>query len=50
MRDLERNTTETLAAAYVVGCDGASSRTRDLVGITMTGASVLTNTTNVIFS
>ncbi len=49
VRDIERNTIETLTASYVVGCDGASSRTRELVGITMTGAAVLTNTTNVIF-
>ena len=49
VRDLERNTTETLTSSYVVGCDGAASRTRELVGITMTGAAVLTNTTNIIF-
>jgi 2-polyprenyl-6-methoxyphenol hydroxylase-like FAD-dependent oxidoreductase len=40
---------EELRARYVVGCDGAASRVRELLGIEMLGTPVLTNTTNVIF-
>lgn len=49
VRDHERGTTDTLTAAYVVACDGAASRVRELVGIPMTGSPLLTNTTNIIF-
>jgi 2-polyprenyl-6-methoxyphenol hydroxylase-like FAD-dependent oxidoreductase len=49
IRDRERGTTETLAARYAVGCDGAGSRVRELAGIRMNGAAMLTHTTNVIF-
>jgi len=39
----------TIAADYVVGCDGGASTTRELLGIAMSGNPVLTYTTNVIF-
>ncbi|HEY0615197.1 MAG TPA: FAD-dependent monooxygenase, partial [Candidatus Elarobacter sp.] len=40
---------EEIRARYLVGCDGAVSRVREQLGITMHGSGVLTNTTNVIF-
>ncbi len=49
VRNHECGTTETIVAKYVVGCDGAASSVRESVGIPMTGAAVLTNTTNIIF-
>jgi len=49
VHDHERGTTESVIARYVVGCDGAASPVRESVGIPMTGAAVLTHTTNVIF-
>ncbi len=47
--DLERGTRETIRAAYLVGCDGASSFVRDKLGIAMLGNPALTYTTNIIF-
>jgi 2-polyprenyl-6-methoxyphenol hydroxylase-like FAD-dependent oxidoreductase len=49
VRDLECDETLRIEAAYVVGCDGASSKVAKLLGTTYAGQSVLTNTTNVIF-
>jgi 2-polyprenyl-6-methoxyphenol hydroxylase-like FAD-dependent oxidoreductase len=40
---------ETIAARYIVGCDGARSLVRETLGIRMLGNPVLTYTTNVIF-
>jgi 2-polyprenyl-6-methoxyphenol hydroxylase-like FAD-dependent oxidoreductase len=40
---------QQIAARYAVGCDGAGSLVRELVGIPMHGTPVLTNTTNLIF-
>jgi 2-polyprenyl-6-methoxyphenol hydroxylase-like FAD-dependent oxidoreductase len=40
---------ETIAAQYIVGCDGARSLVRETLGIRMLGNPVLTYTTNVIF-
>jgi 2-polyprenyl-6-methoxyphenol hydroxylase-like FAD-dependent oxidoreductase len=39
----------TIAAKYMVACDGASSRLRSTLGIEMSGNAALTYTTNVIF-
>jgi 2-polyprenyl-6-methoxyphenol hydroxylase-like FAD-dependent oxidoreductase len=49
VEDLERGTRETLRGAYLVGCDGASSRVRESLGIAMHGTPALTYTTNIIF-
>ncbi len=49
IRDVTTGREETIASEYIVGCDGASSRVRELLGIPMNGTPVLTNTTNVIF-
>lgn len=40
---------ETVRARYLVGCDGAASKVREVLGIAMSGRGVLTYTTNVIF-
>jgi 2-polyprenyl-6-methoxyphenol hydroxylase-like FAD-dependent oxidoreductase len=47
--DVASGRREEIAARYVVGCDGAGSRVRELLGIAMRGTPVLTHTTNVIF-
>jgi 2-polyprenyl-6-methoxyphenol hydroxylase-like FAD-dependent oxidoreductase len=39
----------TVAAQYLVGCDGAASTVRQALGIAMAGNPVLTYTTNAIF-
>lgn len=49
LTDLKSNTTRSLNAQYVVGCDGAGSAVRSAVGIDMEGNPALTYTTNVIF-
>ncbi len=49
VEDLESGTQQTIAARYIVGCDGARSLTRETLGIRMHGNPVLTYTTNVIF-
>jgi 2-polyprenyl-6-methoxyphenol hydroxylase-like FAD-dependent oxidoreductase len=47
--DLGRNTTTTIAARYVVGCDGAHSRVRRAIGAVLDGdAAVLQAQTSVI--
>ncbi len=40
---------ENIFARYIVGCDGARSLTREMLGIRMRGNPALTYTTNVIF-
>jgi 2-polyprenyl-6-methoxyphenol hydroxylase-like FAD-dependent oxidoreductase len=40
---------ETIAAGYMIGCDGAGGPIRDKLGIALAGNPVLTYTTNVIF-
>jgi 2-polyprenyl-6-methoxyphenol hydroxylase-like FAD-dependent oxidoreductase len=49
-RVLDRTTgrSETLAAQYLIGCDGASSTTARLSNIGFHGAGTLTTTTNVV--
>jgi len=47
--DHETRRAESIAARFVVGCDGAGSTVRELLGIEMLGTPVLTHTTNVIF-
>jgi 2-polyprenyl-6-methoxyphenol hydroxylase-like FAD-dependent oxidoreductase len=49
LEDLERGGRETIRAAYLVGCDGASSGIREKLGIAMLGKPALTYTTNIIF-
>ncbi len=49
LEDLERGGRETIRAAYLVGCDGASSGVREKLGIAMLGKPALTYTTNIIF-
>lgn len=39
----------TVEAQYLIGCDGAGSLIRETLGVSMTGNSVLTYTTNAIF-
>jgi len=46
--DLERGRMQRVAARYLVGCDGASSTVRELLGVKMEGRGTLTYTTNVI--
>ena len=47
--DIGRNTTTTIAAQYVVGCDGAHSRVRRAIGAALHGdAAVLQAQTSVI--
>jgi 2-polyprenyl-6-methoxyphenol hydroxylase-like FAD-dependent oxidoreductase len=40
---------ETMAASYLVGCDGGSSAVREQLKIAMTGSPVLTHSANAIF-
>jgi 2-polyprenyl-6-methoxyphenol hydroxylase-like FAD-dependent oxidoreductase len=49
VRDTETGRQELVTADYVVGCDGASSRVREMVGTAMSGKGTLTYTTNLIF-
>ena len=49
VRRAETGETEEIRARYVVGCDGAASGVRELLGVEMDGAGVLTYTTNIIF-
>jgi 2-polyprenyl-6-methoxyphenol hydroxylase-like FAD-dependent oxidoreductase len=49
IRDCQTGATETVEAAYLVGCDGAASTIRLGLGIAMAGNPVLTYTTNVLF-
>jgi len=47
--DLKTGERTTVEAQYLIGCDGAGSAIREKLGVTMTGNSVLTYTTNAIF-
>jgi 2-polyprenyl-6-methoxyphenol hydroxylase-like FAD-dependent oxidoreductase len=49
VRDLHTGAESVIRAAYVVGCDGAGSMTRQHLGIAMSGPEVLTHSTNVVF-
>lgn len=49
VRDTDGGRTYRLEAAYLIGCDGASTRVGAQLGIEKIGTPVLTNTTNVIF-
>jgi 2-polyprenyl-6-methoxyphenol hydroxylase-like FAD-dependent oxidoreductase len=49
IRDERTGKVETIEAAYIVGCDGGSSKVREVLGIGMSGTPTLTYTTNVIF-
>ncbi|MEA2329888.1 MAG: hypothetical protein QOH58_26 [Thermoleophilaceae bacterium] len=49
VRDADTGEPETIAADYVIGCDGGSSKVRSLLGIGMSGRPALTYTTNIIF-
>lgn len=49
LKDVRTGETREIAADYLVGCDGASSRVREKLGISMSGNPVLTQTTNVVF-
>ncbi len=49
IRDVNTGAVEAVEAQFLVGCDGAGSLVRDKLGVSMTGNSVLTYTTNVIF-
>ncbi|MGE0653938.1 MAG: FAD-dependent oxidoreductase [Alphaproteobacteria bacterium] len=49
VEDIKAGKTRKLRAAYLVGCDGASSAVRDAAGLKLSGTPVLTYTVNVIF-
>lgn len=49
VRDVRTGRTRTIAASYLVGCDGGASKVRQSLGIEMVGDAVLTYTTNIIF-
>src|SRR5262249_5112107 len=47
--NVESGNAETIVADYMVGCDGAESRVRELMGIKMQGAASLNTNMNVFF-
>jgi 2-polyprenyl-6-methoxyphenol hydroxylase-like FAD-dependent oxidoreductase len=49
LRRVDTGEEEVVSADFLVGCDGASSRVREIMGTTMSGKGALTYTTNVIF-
>ena len=49
VEDVDSGKRETIRASYIAGCDGASSRVREMLGISMLGKPALTYTTNIIF-
>ncbi len=49
LRDVRTDRVYSLTADFLVGCDGASSRVRDLLRTSMSGKGSLTYTTNIIF-
>ncbi len=49
VEDLESGRKYQIRTQYLVGCDGANSKLRELAGIEMLGNPALTYTTNVIF-
>lgn len=48
VRDLEKDKEEVIECQYLVGCDGAASKVRTDLGISMSGIPTLTYTTNAI--
>ena len=49
LEDVETGRRYETNARYIAGCDGARSRVRDTLGISMSGNPALTHTTNIIF-
>ena len=49
IRNADNGANYPIRAGYPIGADGAASRVRDLLGITMTGTHSLTYTTHVLF-
>ena len=49
IEDLHNGGTKTVAANYLVGCDGGGSTVRAQLGVTLSGDPALTYTTNIIF-
>ena len=49
VEDVDSGKRETIRASYIAGCDGASSRVREMLGISRLGKPGLTYTTNIIF-
>lgn len=50
MTDLVAGTTRTMTAAYVVGCEGASSPVRDQIGVGLDGLLNVQNNIHVFFN
>jgi 2-polyprenyl-6-methoxyphenol hydroxylase-like FAD-dependent oxidoreductase len=49
LREIQTGREYVVYADFIVGCDGATSRVRELMGTTMSGKGALTYTTNIIF-
>jgi len=49
LTDRKTGRTETLSARYMVGCDGASSRVREALGIALEGKGTLATSINIFF-
>lgn len=49
LRDMESGREESLAADYLVGCDGAESSVRQAMGIAMSGSPALSFNLNIFF-
>ena len=47
--DLRSGKAETLAAAYIVGCDGANSTVREVLGIALRGLDAIQNNFSIFF-
>jgi len=49
LRDAKSGQSETVAARYLIGCDGASSRVREALGIPLDGQGTLATSVNIFF-